>query len=659
MLLAALGATLSVGRGLVSCTGADGRSMAARLADDRVASERHEVRALGNLRVGRPPTEAEVNLANFLFGTDPPSTTALVSPATLAAGPLGVAVCDTVLDGVVWWSFARETVTPVSWTSTLDEPLAIDIAPDGNWLLCDRGAAFRTSPTGSRLTNYRPDDTPFKPTGILAVGDAVWVANAAAHRIEVFAAESGAWQRSIGQPGRGPLGFALPRAMTRTPDGNVCIVDMLNNRVQVISPTGAWIRDIGRPGDAVGAFGRPKAIAVGPDGTAFVTDAFSQQVHAFNRDGQPLLAFGGQAAGRWSLALPHGIAVTTARPPTATALPDDREPDYYVLVSEQLHRPGVRVFAWFGHEAAELTWRDQPPPLVQPTAFESSAPNPHWKADACDTCHAITADGAVQPIPPAEIDAGCLACHDGVRAPSDPHPIGRPAVTPVAATPSDWPTPGGELSCITCHAIQRHCDPAAERPRANPILLRGYNVATRQDWCATCHLEPADAFNPHLQPTAAAANDQANCLFCHEAPPPIADNGRRTFAAKLHRQDSRICLSCHVPHWDFSPRGHLGRVVTEEMRQWMVAQERRLGYVTPAPPKSPAAASPALLPLGQNKADQPVVTCYSCHNPHPRGLFPARSVLAAWADEAEGAAVALRLDWMELCLGCHQQSGGG
>jgi predicted CXXCH cytochrome family protein len=608
--------------------------------------------ALGNLRAGKTPTQTEVTLARFLFGTEPEPGLAIVSPTRMVGTPQGVGIADSVLDGVFWWSAKTGDLRQVSWSAQLDEPTAIDVTSAGNWLVSDRRSAARFDRDGKRLTVYQPGKKPFKPGGILALKDQVWVSNLATHQIEVFGLTHGEHQTSIGEPGHGPAQFSWPRGLARMPAGNVCVVDMLNNRVQVLSQSGEWIANVGQGGDTVGSFGRPRSVAVGPDGTIFVCDAFSQQVHAFAPNGQPLLAFGGPQSSDNALALPHGLAISTTLPPTDRNLPDGLEPAYYVLVAEQLNNPGVHVYAWLGDYTVEPmlrlpSGRGSYQWAVSPV--ESTAPNPHWQSDGCEQCHTI-ADGQALPIPRQQIDALCLNCHDGERAPADPHPIGRPALTAAAQTPANWPTIDGEISCITCHAIREHCDRTLTRPDENPLLLRGFTPQDRRDWCTTCHTAGSGGFNPHERLVSDGVESGDPCLFCHTEVLDIPPDGQRTFDAALRAESSALCMNCHAPHWDFSPRGHLQREVPAPMHEWMVTQEVQLHGSLHLTGRVGEERHPALLPLGDGE-----VTCYSCHNPHPPDLFSKGSVLGARAEPGHGYDAALRLNWMELCIGCHRQ----
>ena len=513
---------------------------------------------------------------------------------------------------------------------------------------------LRCDSQGNVECSYRLDEGGYKPAGVLAVGDAVWISNDAQNCIEVFDAASGQHRRSIGKLGHAPGEFNLPRSLARGSDDDAYIVDMLNNRVQVLSADGTWLRNIGQAGDSVGCFGRPKDVAVGPDGTIFVTDAFSQRVHAFAPDGQPLLAFGEPGSGVGELTLPNGIAISTIAPGAERALPPGAEPKYYVLVAEQLNRPGVRVYAWLGaqedksgeHSAARAA-------PARTNAPASAVPNPHWAPDGCASCHQLDG-GRPVPILRERVDAVCTSCHDGVKATPDPHPIGRPATSDIVKTPADWPTVDGAIGCLTCHDLSPQCAANGQRP-AEHRMLRGYDPQRPLAYCSTCHLaDMGGRFSPHRQRDASGRIRDDACLFCHTERPEIPPDGRRQFKPKLRVESSELCLNCHKKHWDLSPLGHVDRPVTPRIRQWMLMRELGRGNRhDPSESARLAAESgrePARLPLGNN-----CVTCYTCHNPHYTGLFPPDSELGAMADNPQDRVSALRADWIDLCSECHSR----
>ena len=428
--------------------------------------------ALGTLRGAAPPSASEVQLAMFLFGSEPPAPLSFANPTGVAAAGNALLVCDGTLGGVFRVDLAADEYETISLHDELSQPHAVDLNDDRRCLLVGRHTVVLLSPTFEVVQRYRASAT-WRPAEALRVGDKVWVTNLTTHRIEVFDLATGAHERSIGEHGDGNGQFSYPRGLALLPGGEVAIVDTLNNRVQVLSPDGEFLRTIGQAGDVAGTFGRPKDITVGPDGTIFVVDAFSQRVHAFDAAGKPLLAFGEPRSGPGALAMPNSIAIANIAPHTGSRPPDDIEPAYYILVTEQLHDPGVRVYAWLGAStaaqveltaAAESDW--------EPAIPGSGAINPHWRADRCDTCH--ERQGATfLPIAAADTDRLCLSCHDGVQAPADPHPIGRPANTDEVRTPEAWPTPNGQIVCVTCHAIRQHCDPRG------PPARRQFGVVAR------------------------------------------------------------------------------------------------------------------------------------------------------------------------------------
>jgi predicted CXXCH cytochrome family protein len=271
-----------------------------------------------------------------------------------------------------------------------------------------------------------------------------------------------------------------------------------------------------------------------------------------------------------------------------------------------------------------------------------AALNPHFEPTRCDMCH--TPELGPGKIAADRVDALCLSCHDGVRAPADPHPIGRPAQTTLVSTPEAFPTPDGLLGCLSCHDIVQHCTPTADRrPAWNPVLLREFDPRQRLDYCAQCHVSSiGDRFSPHQQFRNDASLRAAACGFCHTQEPHIPADGRRRFEPHLRTDTSALCLNCHDRHWDLSPRGHVDREMTPETLRKLLAQESRLG--------ARGNPQPALLPLGADET----VTCYTCHNPHHPETFPPGTELASLASDPDDRVAGLRLDWLVLCSACHE-----
>lgn len=271
------------------------------------------------------------------------------------------------------------------------------------------------------------------------------------------------------------------------------------------------------------------------------------------------------------------------------------------------------------------------------------AVNPHWRPEGCAACHAPTLE-RLERIQADQIDMACLSCHDGKRASSEPHPIGRSLAGQQVRLPDSWPLNNGLLSCVTCHDVKRACQIDARRPAENPHMLRG-DGSSGADFCGQCHVtELHKQFNPHVPSDHANKDQQNNCLFCHTHDLETSA-GTRTGEPHLKTTEPTLCAQCHRQHIDFFEPGHIGRSVTAEILKRIVIMDEKLSgplYVS---------ENSVSLPLGQSK-----VVCSTCHNPHALGTFPVDSVLNLGAmafPRTAHSQVSLRLPGRELCSACH------
>jgi hypothetical protein len=284
-----------------------------------------------------------------------------------------------------------------------------------------------------------------------------------------------------------------------------------------------------------------------------------------------------------------------------------------------------------------------------------AAPNPHISRDLCHQCHVGSTDPPVA-APAGNLDASCLACHDGRRAKSEPHPIGVAATGRGTRVPSDWPTDAGKLTCLTCHDVLPWCRGETAAAAARPNLLRPVPPAVDAHrsprpgesaslaFCATCHDAGAFArFNPHRTHDAKGDLVLTGCGVCHEASFDAAaalPAGQRTGRSQLRAAETTLCGSCHSTHEDYFVPGHIGAKASANVLA-------ALGRPNGAGDRTLM----NLLPL----QDGAVVTCSTCHNPHERGVFPSQADLAQGALPAASAPQGsiLRLSRGELCIACH------
>ena len=690
----------TVALGLFLAASVGGAALNCQMSDDRPRDRANRdegfdasgwVMSLGNIHGNPPPSASSVRLSEFLFGVTPEPPLGLIKPSSMAWQEGALWICDSALGAVFRYDIAAGALTPVEFETALQRPVAVSAATNGDLLVADVGhnVVFRFDTARRVRVRYSLESQDFRPASAIEVGNAVWISNVAAHRIEVFDSTSGGHLKSIGRRGSAPSEFGAPLGMAVTPGGNVLVVDMLNDRVQELDTSGAWRRNIGRPGDRVGCFGRPKDVAVSPDGTIFVTDAASQRVHAFDAAGGALTTFGGDGSHAEPLSVPNGVLVTTARPIDARRVAGGPEPLGYVLVAEQLRQPGVRVFAWYGRPArTSADGTAQYGPARRAHLPAPTVENPHWSADKCDACHRMSGPIAM-PIAPASVDAACIGCHDGAKAVAESHPVGRIALTSSTTPPADWPLVDGRLGCLTCHDVKRHCDITAARPAANAAMLRGAALGGSVRFCLQCH-EGSDSWriSPHQQVRDDGTIREETCGFCH-----TADSARLALSGGekpvLRSRGSNVCLGCHSKHWDYFPEGHVDRPLTSEIA-------RRLGDLThrssagrgderdrvidPAATSDTMHATPnaraeagataengAAVEFAKSDQSQPHlhadqrllpieggrVVCYTCHNPHQAGLIAAGAPVGRHASLASDVQAHLRMDRQDLCLTCH------
>ncbi len=620
------------------------------------AADGAQVIALGNLRTGRPPTPSETRLAVFLFGAEPDPGLALLKPMGLAVQGGDVLIHDGALQSLLRWSANDGTLTGLTTTAATSPPDAFCTLPDGHVIRATRGGVERSDANGASVWRTAG----LRAGGAVCSGNELWLSDVDAHRIQVLDLRSGAPLRTLGRRGRGPGEFGMPLGLAISPTDEIHVADMLNARVQVFSTQGAWLRDIGGPGDRIGYFGRPRSVAVGPDGTIFVVDAATQAVTAFTASGRALLRFGRPEDSSAPLALPAGICIHPG-PLTAQRLPPaDFRVSYYVLVSEQIATPGVRVYAWSAPSAEQLI----PPRRRAATTLVAGVENPHWQPQRCTACHGDMVGGAPAKIARDETNTLCLSCHDGRKAVADPHPIGRAPRSAMAQTPPDRPLVNGGIGCLTCHDIVRHCSTTAQRPLDNPALVRDHDPYDPAASCKTCHVASGWRVNPHVglvetggdtaHSPATQLNATATCRYCHVAAPRQAGDGRWAFEPALRAEASQLCLNCHTMHADPAPNGHMNATVAAPMQERMRAWERRRGL---APSQTiagnAAAAAPRLLPLEGGR-----IGCATCHNPHAAEPWPPelfqRAELRARSTAAVDAGKALRVEHIELCRHCHE-----
>ena len=121
----------------------------------------------------------------------------------------------------------------------------------------------------------------------------------------------------LGTAGSEPGQFQSPREVAVAADGSLYVADLMNHRIQHLSPSGQVLQVWGTyasiaagaaPG---GTFNEPWGVAVGPDGSVYVADTWNYRIQKFTADGQFVSMWGyfGQGDTPDAFYGPRGIAV--------------------------------------------------------------------------------------------------------------------------------------------------------------------------------------------------------------------------------------------------------------------------------------------------------------------------------------------------------------
>jgi len=192
-------------------------------------------------------------------------------------------------------------------------PIAISLISEENLLVTDSelGLIAQFDSEGNYQKQFG-DKKLTRPTGITydAANKRVFVADSAAHSIEVFA-EDGQWLFAIGGKGEVDGKLNSPTFLTFAND-KLFVADTLNARVQSFDSNGKWLSSFGRRGMSVGDLPRPKGIAVDSEGHIYVVESYYDFLLVFNEQGQGLLPIGGTGTNPGQFYLPTGVWIDEA-----------------------------------------------------------------------------------------------------------------------------------------------------------------------------------------------------------------------------------------------------------------------------------------------------------------------------------------------------------
>jgi hypothetical protein len=174
-------------------------------------------------------------------------------------------------------------------------------------------------------------------------------------------------------------------------------------------------------------------------------------------------------------------------------------------------------------------------------------------------------------------------------------------------------------------------------------------------FCLRCHAsEDHRPFNAHDQ-MAAGKPKTETCGWCHtEVPPTDAPLGEDVSHA-LRAKSDRICRNCHAVADTHPVVAHLWAVPSAEMMWYMSAREMQAKMRMPFPQLLTHARAIKRIPRSIPLDEAGRITCYSCHNPHEKGLLPEANPRSIGADAKQAAHHRLRAREGKLCVACHQK----
>lgn len=196
-------------------------------------------------------------------------------------------------------------------------PLGIALGADGKLYVADTGnhrvqvfsasgALEQIIPLPSTQSIYPPD-----PVDV-ALDDKdhhLYIVDNDNHRILVYSLVQRKFLASWGKEGEGRDSFNHPFFIALGRDRSLFIVDVLNTRVQVLSPQGESMAVLGGWGVDPGRMYRPKGVCVDRNNRVYVSDSYLGVIQVFNRYGHFNAIVGIETGDVLKLTTPVGIAI--------------------------------------------------------------------------------------------------------------------------------------------------------------------------------------------------------------------------------------------------------------------------------------------------------------------------------------------------------------
>jgi Doubled CXXCH motif (Paired_CXXCH_1) len=283
--------------------------------------------------------------------------------------------------------------------------------------------------------------------------------------------------------------------------------------------------------------------------------------------------------------------------------------------------------------------------------------NPHGDGALCSTCHLSGVGSKYNLRFGADVSKLCRSCHDGRRAAREAHPADLvPSDAIAKRIGRDFPLENGMLTCSTCHDVTLQCRSSQPTTWSKQRFLRGPDPSSPLEFCFCCHVRQNNRrFNAHDQLEGGKPKVDT-CIWCHTGVPDVESNSQENVSRDLRGKSTQICGNCHpVAKGHPNDGSHMGATPSEAMMAYMSAYElqprmklplkRLLEYVRAAK------RAPRSLPLDENGR----IACYTCHNPHEKGLLPSWNPRSIGSEPKHAVNHRLRAREGQVCIACHQK----
>jgi hypothetical protein len=190
----------------------------------------------------------------------------------------------------------------------------------------------------------------------------------------------------------------------------------------------------------------------------------------------------------------------------------------------------------------------------------------------------------------------------------------------------------------------------------NKSFLRGDPVPYPIVFCFHCHIESNyQSFNAHDQIKDDKKKTET-CLWCHVRVPDVNSRLKEGKSYLLRSKSFSICNNCHrVSKGHPNDGTHMHAVPSTDMMRYMFAYEIQPRMNLPFDDLLEYVRATKQVPRSIPLDEDGRISCYSCHNPHEKGLLPDWNPRSVGADFKHAVNHRLRAREGIICKACHRK----